>query len=46
MAKIAKNAIDAGKTAAAANERGRGGCGECGECDTRDEGGNEKLVDF
>ena len=36
-----------GKTA---NERGRGGCGECGECDsesgTRDEGENEKLVDF
>ena len=43
MAKIAKNAIDAGKTAAAANERGRGGCGEC---DTRDEGESEKLVDF
>ena len=47
MAKIAKNAINAGKTAAAANETDRGGCGECDARETRDEGGeNEKLVDF
>lgn len=47
MAKIAKNAINAGKTAAAANERGRGGCETGGECgDACVAGENEKLVVF
>ena len=47
LAKIAKNAINAGKTAAAANERGRGGCETGGECgDACVAGENEKLVVF
>ena len=47
LAKIAKNAINAGKTAAAENERGRGGDETGGECGVACVAGeNEKLVDF